>query len=68
MVNKAQGDPDVAYAKILSGVTQSYEVLDEQPVLAAAVITLVWRPDHRRWMVHGIGDYISPEEVPHGSA
>lgn len=66
MVKEAQGDPSVAYAKILRGITDSYEVLDNQIINAAAVITLVWRPDFGRWMVHGIGDSILPEDVPHG--
>lgn len=67
MVNQAVGDPDVVYASILSGVTQGYEVLDAQPVKAAAVLTLVRRPDHDgRWLVHQMGPFLLPEEVPHG--
>lgn len=66
MVNEAVGDPDVVYAKVLRGVTTSYQVLDDQFVDGAAVITLVWRSDFGRWMVHALGDYVRPEDVPHG--
>ncbi|HEX6967607.1 MAG TPA: hypothetical protein VF174_02085 [Micromonosporaceae bacterium] len=63
-VNRAEGAPDVAYFKILRGVTQSYQVLDEQPVLVAAVLTLVWRPERGQWLVHSIGEPLLPEQLP----
>ncbi len=63
---RALGDDDVAYFKILSGVTDSYQVLDEQIIAAAGVVTLVWRPELGEWRVHGIGEYLKPEDVPHG--
>lgn len=67
MVNQAVGDPGVVYASILSGVTQGFEVLDEQIVQAEAVLTIVRRPDHDgRWLVHQMGPPLLPEEVPHG--
>lgn len=63
--NRARIDaPDVCYFKILAGVTESYQVLDDQPVAAAAVLTLVWRPERGQWLVHSIGDYLLPEELP----
>lgn len=62
--NYAEGASDVAYFKILSGVDESYQVLDEQIVPFAAVVTLVWRPERGMWLVHGMGDYIQPEKVP----
>ena len=64
MANEAVGAPDVAYIKILRGVTEPYEVVDAQPVMAAAIMTLVWRPELDRWVVHGIGDSLLPEQVP----
>lgn len=66
MVEKAFGDPDVAYAKVLRGVDRGYEVLDDQILEAAAAITLVWRPSFGQWMVNGFGQSLRPEEVPHG--
>ncbi|XVU27442.1 hypothetical protein ACQPZJ_10510 [Actinoplanes sp. CA-054009] len=42
--NLAVGAPDVAYFKVLGNVDRSYQVLDDQPLGMAAVITLVWRP------------------------
>ena len=42
-VNEAVGAPDVVYFKILQDVATAYEVLDEQPIDAAAV--LQWSGD-----------------------
>ncbi len=64
MVNEAAGAPDVCYFKILRGVTESYQVLDDQPVALAAVLTLVCRPERGQWLVHSIGDYLGPEQLP----
>ena len=66
-INKAAGDPDVGYLKILPGVTTGYIVSGgEALVEAAGVVTLVWRPEHGRWMVHSLGGYVHPDEVPRG--
>ena len=65
--NRAHDASDVAYVKILSNIEQSYEVTEEQVVLAAAVVTLVWRPEFGQWMVHGLGDHIRPEGLPRTS-
>ncbi len=63
-VNEAVGAPDVVYFKILRDVTTSYEVVDEQPINAAAVLTLIWRPERKQWLVHSIGDYSTLENLP----
>jgi hypothetical protein len=64
--DRAYGDDAVAYFKILSGVTSTYQVLEDQIISGSAgVVTLVWRPEFGEWRVHGIGDYVKPEEVPH---
>ena len=65
MVNEAHGDSTVVYAKVMRGVIRNYQVSDDQPVLAAAVLTLVWRPGYGQWIVHATGEPILPEEVPH---
>lgn len=62
--NAAHDAPDVQYFKILRNVQESYQVLDDQPVIVAAVLTLVWRPEHGRWMVHSIGEPLLPEQLP----
>lgn len=62
---RAVGDDDVAYFKILSGVTKSFQMLEGQIILALAVLTLVWRPEFGEWRVHGIGEGLRPEDVPH---
>jgi hypothetical protein len=64
MVTEAVGAPDVVYFKIMGGVTQPYQALDDQPVDVAAIITLVWRPERNQWLVHGMGQYIPPDQVP----
>jgi hypothetical protein len=38
----------------------------DQVVMAATVITLVWRSTLGQWMVHAIGEYVMTEGVPHG--
>lgn len=62
---RAYGDDDVAYGAILGGVTDSFQMQSEELVSAAAVVTMVWRPSFGRWMVHGFGDYIPADQVPH---
>jgi hypothetical protein len=64
VANRAVDAPDVAYVKVFRGVTQPHQVLDEQPVPAAAVMTLVWRPELDRWVVHAMGGSLPPEYVP----
>jgi hypothetical protein len=64
-VQPSVGDEAVVYFKIVSGVGQSYQVLEEQIISGPAVVTLVWRREFGEWRVHAIGDYLRPEEVPH---
>lgn len=71
--DRAFGDNKVAYFKILSNIPTSIRVIDEQPVLIRAVLTLVYRHNvpvyngGSGWLVHGLGQMIRPEELPHGS-
>lgn len=65
ITNAAVGDEDVRYFKIMSGIQGGYQILDEQIMAARGVVTLVWRSEFGEWRVHGIGDYIRPEHVPH---
>ena len=63
----ADGDPEVCYMRVIREAeghtfTTPATMLDD-PLL----ITLVWRPDHGRWMVHGFGDLVHPERVPRGA-
>lgn len=67
MANRAAGDDAVAYFKILSGVREDSIVLDAQVMFAAAIVTLVWRPEFGRWLVHAFGGPLLPERVPHGT-
>ncbi|MEZ2390868.1 hypothetical protein AB6813_15255 [bacterium RCC_150] len=66
IADRALGDDNVAYFKLLGGVTESFQVLSDQIMIGAAVLTLVWRPEFGEWRVHGIGDPLLPERVPHG--
>lgn len=63
----AFGDPHVCYANVLRGVTTSFEVIEEQLIMAAAAITLVWRPELLgMWRVHAFGaGTVPPDLVPH---
>ena len=62
------GDPTVAYSRIL-------RLVDDAPAMVQAsygraltswIVTLVWRAEYGRWMVHHFGDFVLPENVPHG--
>ena len=62
----ASGDRHVAYVGVFQtpgGTVRS----GGEGVLSGQVITLVWRKEHGRWMVHHFGDYELPENVPHRS-
>lgn len=62
----ALDDPNVVYAKVLSGVKENFQVQEEQLVFVAAMITLVWRPEVGHWLVHGFGQPIPADQVPRG--
>ena len=64
-VQPSIGDEAVVYFNIVSGVGQSYQALEEQIISGPAVVTLVWRREFGEWRVHGIDDYLMPEDVPH---
>ncbi|MBT1001186.1 hypothetical protein KIH31_01110 [Paenarthrobacter sp. DKR-5] len=62
---RAVGDDGVAYFKILSGITENFQLLEEQIMAGAGVVTLVWREEFDEWRVHSIGVPLRPEDVPH---
>ncbi|MFS6528306.1 hypothetical protein V8Z69_00875 [Microbacterium aurugineum] len=59
--------PDVAYVKILAGVTEVYQVKHAALVRPAAWLSLVWRPEHGFWLVHAFGHPVEPERMPRTS-
>ncbi|WP_249644399.1 hypothetical protein [Nocardia sputi] len=63
LVNRAPGVEDVAYFKILGGVSESYQVTSSRMVEVASIITMVRHPGSERWMVHSMGHAVSPEDV-----
>jgi hypothetical protein len=64
---RAQRDPDVCYMRVLRGVQRSHEVTDYVRLDDPLLMTLVWRPEFGRWMVHHFGDAVEPSSVPRGS-
>ena len=64
----AEGEPRVGYLSIFRGANDTVQNISgqEQMTAARAVLTLVWRADFDRWMVHAIGDYVHPNDVPFG--
>ncbi|MBY8861107.1 hypothetical protein K7711_31845 [Nocardia sp. CA2R105] len=64
VVNPAFDTEDVGYFKVLRGVSQNYQVVDEQPMLVAAVVTVVRHPFEKRWMVEAFGEMVRPESIP----
>lgn len=67
IADRAVDAEDVAYFKILAHVDQSFRVTEGDVVMMAGVVTLVWRPEFDRWMVHALGDRLRPEDVPRTS-
>lgn len=64
---RATNDDDVHYVAIMRGVKEGYQNTGGEALVdAAAILTLVWRPSFGRWMVHAIGDYVHPSEIPRG--
>lgn len=59
------GDGNVAYGGVFQSPGGSFRT-GGAGVLSGQVITVVWRKEHGRWMVHHFGDYVLPENVPHG--
>jgi hypothetical protein len=64
-VQQAVGDPEVVYVRYVASPAYNMESLEEQLISVRAVATLVWRPEHDRWLVHQVGDYLPPDLVPH---
>lgn len=54
---------DVAYVKLFEGFDGAFVVRGEY-VIPGKIISLVWRPEYDRWMVHGVGWPLLPEELP----
>jgi len=56
--------PGVAYVKFVSDPGQGLKSDGYTPMMARAVATLQFRPDSGRWLVHQLGDYCLPEDLP----
>lgn len=55
--------PDVAYVKIMADVTEAFTLDEPSFGTESAIVSLVWRPEHGRWLVHGFGAYSKPTEL-----
>ncbi|MER6597260.1 hypothetical protein [Streptomyces parvus] len=61
----ASGDADVRYAKLVALPDANQSVRSDGFTLVdAKIITLQYRPSSGYWRVHGVGDYIRPEDLP----
>ncbi|MFC9990943.1 hypothetical protein ACFXKV_17370 [Streptomyces globisporus] len=59
------GEADVRYAKLVSLPDPDQSVRsDGDTLVAGKIITLQFRPSSGYWRVHGVGDYIRPEDLP----
>ncbi len=56
--------PGVAYVKFVSDPGQGLKADADTPIMARAVATLQFRPESGRWLVHQLGDYCLPEDLP----
>ncbi|WP_411097176.1 hypothetical protein [Streptomyces sp. 020-2-3H-GM] len=61
----ASGEPDVRYVKLVALDDPGQSVMsDGYTLVPAQIITLQFRPSSGYWRVHGVGDYLRPEELP----
>ncbi|AND15241.1 hypothetical protein [Rathayibacter tritici] len=71
LVNRLPGAPDVGFFKIIPSVRDGFTVTEETPMAAAALLTLIWRPeagsaeDPGMWLVHQLGPAAEPHELVH---
>jgi hypothetical protein len=56
--------PGVAYVKFVSDPGQGLRADGDVMIMARAVATLQFRPEYGRWLVHQMGDYCLPEDLP----
>ncbi len=56
--------PGVAYVKFVSDTGQGLRADGDVMMMARAVATLQYRPESGRWLVHELGDYCLPEDLP----
>lgn len=61
----AHGDDEVKYVGVVYGVEEDFQ-MKGGAMVSSQIITLVWRPEFGSWLVHHFGDYVLPENVPHG--
>jgi hypothetical protein len=63
----AHGDLDVCYMRVIREAKEDTALTPATALDDPLLITLVWRPDHGRWMVHHFGDMVHPDRVPRGA-
>jgi len=56
--------PGVAYVKFVADPGQTVIADGPVMVMARAIATLQYRPESERWLVHALGDYCLPENLP----
>lgn len=56
--------PGVAYVKFVSDPGQVMVSDGYTMIMARTVATLQFRPETGRWLVHQLGDYCLPEDLP----
>lgn len=56
--------PGVAYVKFVSDPGQILVSDGHTMIMARAIGTLQFRPEIGRWLVHQLGDYCLPEDLP----
>lgn len=64
--SRSKRDPNVCYMRIARGVQRSHDITAYTPLDNPLIVTLVWRPEYGRWMVHHLGDPAEPSSIPRG--
>jgi len=56
--------PGVAYVRFVSDPGENLVATSDMVIMARAVATIQYRPESGRWLVHALGNYVRPEELP----
>jgi hypothetical protein len=56
--------PGAAYVKFVTDPGQALISDGYTPIMTRAIATLQYRPDSGRWLVHQLGEYCLPEDLP----
>lgn len=63
-LSRPAGANDVAYAVVREPIDRVGSAAHAPVMSRMAIITMVWRQEQQRWLVHSLGRYVCPEDLP----